>query len=74
MPTRRQLSGPEQMVQTTVRFPHALLKRARVRAANDEITLQTLLIAALDTELARLDQRDERRQASAERRQPAKGR
>jgi hypothetical protein len=59
------------MTPTTVRYPHRLLKRARVRAATDEITLQALLIAALDAELTRRDKRDEQRRARAERRQTA---
>jgi hypothetical protein len=51
------------MAQTSVRFPRSLLKRARIRAATDEISLQSLLIAALDTELDRRDKTDARRQA-----------
>jgi len=49
------------MVQTTVRFPRSMLKRARVRAAVEEVTLQSLVIAGLEAELKRLDRRDERR-------------
>ena len=60
------------MAQTSVRFPRPLLKRARVRAATDEITLQALLIAALDAELARRDKHEEQRRVRAERRQDAK--
>jgi hypothetical protein len=66
---REPVNGPT--AQTTVRYPHQLLKRARVRAANDEITLQSLLIAALDAELARRDKRDEQRRERAERRHVA---
>jgi hypothetical protein len=66
---RQPVSGPT--AQTTVRYPHQLLKRARVRAANDEITLQALLIAALDAELARREKKDEQRRGRAERRQVA---
>jgi hypothetical protein len=54
-----------------VRFPRPLLKRARVRAATDEITLQALLIAALDAELARRDRQEEQRRARAQRRRSA---
>jgi hypothetical protein len=60
------------MAQTSVRFPRPLLKRARVRAATDEITLQALLIAALDAELERRDKHEEQRRLRAERRQGAK--
>jgi hypothetical protein len=50
------------MVQTSLRFPHGLLKRARIRAATDEVSLQALLIAALETELARRDRLEARRE------------
>ena len=71
MPPRQNLLGAEPMAQTTVRFPHSLLKRARIRAATDEVTLQSLLIAALDTELTRRDKGDARRQARRADRQAA---
>ncbi len=61
MPPRPNLSAVKPMAQTTVRFPRSLLKRARIRAATDEITLQALLIAALDTELTRREKADARR-------------
>jgi hypothetical protein len=51
------------MSQTSVRFPRTLLKRARIRAATDEISLQALLISALDAELDRRDKLELRRQA-----------
>ena len=63
MPPRQKLLGAEPMAQTTVRFPRSLLKRARIRAATDDLTLQSLLIAALDTELTRREKGDARRQA-----------
>ena len=63
MSPRPKASDAEPMVQTTVRSPRSLLKRARIRAATDEITLQALLIAALDAELTRRERADERRQA-----------
>jgi len=40
-----------------------MLKRARIRAATDEVTLQSLLIKALDAELNRRDKAEARRQA-----------
>ncbi len=63
MPPRSQSSDREPMAQTTVRFPRALLKRARIRAATDEVTMQALLIHALDAELDRRDKAEARRQA-----------
>ena len=63
MPPRQKLLGAEPMAQTTVRFPRSLLKRARIRAATDELTLQSLLIVALDTELTRRERTEARRQA-----------
>ena len=48
------------LVQTSVRFPKPLLKRARIRCAVDEISLQGLLINALETELDRRDKVEER--------------
>lgn len=63
MPPRSRTDATEPTVQTTVRFPHSLLKRARVRAAVDEVTLQSLVIAGLDAELGRRDRRDDRRRS-----------
>ena len=63
MPRHRQLAGSEAMAQTSVRFPRPLLKRARIRAATDEISLQALLIAALDAELDRRDKTEARKRA-----------
>ena len=61
MPPRPKSLDAEPMAQTTVRFPRVLLKRARIRAATDEVTLQALLIVALDTELTRREKADARR-------------
>ena len=63
MPSRQRLVDPEPMAQTTVRFPRTLLKRARVRAATDEITLQALLAGALEAELCRREKAEARRDA-----------
>ena len=58
----------------SARFPRALLKRARIRAATDELTLQALLIVALDTELTRREKAEARRQARrSNRRETAHG-
>lgn len=74
MPPRPKSSDVEPMTQTTARFPRALLKRARIRAATDELTLQALLIVALDTELARREKADALRQARrSDRRETAHG-
>ena len=61
MPPPTKSAGAEPMAQTTVRFPRALLRRARIRAATDELTLQALLSVALDAELSRRDKADARR-------------
>ena len=63
MPPRPQQAGSEPMAQTSVKFPRPLLKRARIRAATDEISLQALLITALEAELDRRDKTDARRHA-----------
>ena len=63
MPLRAKSSDRQPMAQTTVRFPRALLKRARIRAATDEVTLQALLINALDRELTRREKLEARRDA-----------
>ncbi len=63
MPPRSKPSERESMAQTTVRFPRAMLKRARIRAATDEVTLQALLIHALDAELKHRERAEARRQA-----------
>ena len=63
MPPRpRDSSRAEPMAQTSVRFPRALLRRARIRAATDETSLQALLIIALDAELTRRERIEARRQ------------
>ena len=61
MPPRTKSAGREPMAQTTVRFPRAMLKQARIRAATDEVTLQALLIRALDVELKRREKAEVRR-------------
>ena len=50
---RPKSQGADELAQTSVRFPRPLLKRARIRAAVDEISFQALLINALDAELER---------------------
>lgn len=55
MPPRGQRLRDEPLVRTSVRFPRDVLKRARIRAATDECSLQSLLITALETELAKRD-------------------
>jgi hypothetical protein len=56
------------MAQTTARFPKGMLRQARIRAATDEITLQSLLIQALDRELTRRDKLQARRASRRSRR------
>lgn len=68
MPPRPRIGAVEPTVQTTVRFPHSLLKRARVRAAVDEVTLQSLVIAGLHAELARRDRREQKRMKAGNKR------
>lgn len=65
---RRPAPGPEPMAQTTIRLPRSLLKQARLRAVNDDITLQALVIDAVAAELARRDgKRPARSRPAAER-------
>ena len=59
-----EVSDSQPMAQTTIRFPHALLKQARIKAATDETTLQALMTAALAAELKRREKADARRVAS----------
>ena len=61
MTPRPKRGGVDELAQTSVRFPRPLLKRARIRAATDEISFQALLISALDTELERRERVDARR-------------
>ena len=61
MRSRPQTTGAEALAQTSVRFPRPLLKRARIRAATDEISFQALLINALHAELERREKTDARR-------------
>ena len=63
MPTRPEPADAEPMSQTSVRFPRMMLKRAKIRAATDEISLQALLISALNAELERRDKVEARKQA-----------
>jgi hypothetical protein len=59
MPRSRQPTA-EPLSQTSVRFPKALIKRARIRAINVETSLQELLVCALEAELDRRDAADKR--------------
>jgi hypothetical protein len=63
MPARPVGADAEPMAQTSVRFPRALIKRARIRAATDEVSLQALLISALEAELDRRDKVEARQLA-----------
>ncbi|MDW3212632.1 MAG: hypothetical protein R8G01_01440 [Ilumatobacteraceae bacterium] len=53
------------MAHTSVRFPKSLIKRARIRAAIDEISLQDLLACALEAELDRREKAEARKAARA---------
>lgn len=64
MPSRQTRAEP--MAHTSVRFPKSLIKRARIRAAIDEVSLQDLLACALEAEL------DRREKAEARKATPAK--
>ena len=67
MPPPADQSGAEALARTTIRLPRPLLKRARIRCVNDEMSLQSLVACALETELDRRDkveQRQARRSAS----------
>ena len=70
MPPRHRgnVRDSEPMAQTTARFPKEMLRQARIRAATDEITLQSLLIQALDRELTRRDKLQARRASRRSRR------
>ncbi|MGE0304251.1 MAG: hypothetical protein AB7N61_14875 [Acidimicrobiia bacterium] len=48
-------------MRTSVRFPRDLLKQARIRAATDECSFQSLLITALETELSKRDRAEAKR-------------
>lgn len=68
MPPPAERSEAEPLARTTVRLPRPLLKRARIRCVTDELTLQSLVAFALETELDRRDkaeQRQARRATSA---------
>lgn len=73
-PPRSRATPPEPMAQTTVRFPRAMLKQARIRAATDEVTLQALLIDALDAELRRREKLEARRRVGRTGRRAGAGR
>ena len=75
MPPPADRSEAETLARTTVRLPRPLLKRARIRCVTDELTLQSLVAFALETELDRRDkaeQRQTRRAASADQAAAAK--
>ena len=64
----------EQYVQTTIRLPRALLKRARMRALTDDTTLQDLVVGGLETELERREKAEAQRSArAAKSRKPSGG-
>jgi hypothetical protein len=71
MPRSRQPTA-EPLSQTSVRFPKPLIKRARIRAIVDEISLQELLVCALEAELDRRDKADTSRERRTSRPAPAK--
>jgi hypothetical protein len=60
MPPPADRSEAEPLARTTVRLPRPLLKRARIRCVTDELTLQSLVASALETELDRRDQAEQR--------------
>jgi hypothetical protein len=60
MPPSVKASGAEPLAHTTVRLPKPLLKRARIRCVNDELSLQALVACALETELDRRDKAEQR--------------
>ena len=61
MPPPADRSEAEPLARTTVRLPRPLLKRARIRCVTDELTLQSLVAHALETELDRRDEAERRR-------------
>ena len=61
MPPPADRSEAETLARTTVRLPRPLLKRARIRCVTDELTLQSLVAFALETELDRRDEAERRR-------------
>lgn len=60
MPPSAERSEAEPLARTTVRLPRPLLKRARIRCVTDELTLQSLVAFALETELDRRDKAEHR--------------
>lgn len=48
------------LAHTTVRLPKALLKRARIRCVNDEMSLQAFVACAIEAELDRRDSAEQR--------------
>ena len=60
MPPPADRSEAEPLARTTVRLPRPLLKRARIRCVTDELTLQSLVALALETELDRRDKAEHR--------------
>lgn len=61
MPPPADQSGTDELARTTIRLPRPLLKRARIRCVNDELSLQALVACALETELDRRDKGEELR-------------
>ena len=61
MPPPADRSEAEPLARTTVRLPRPLLKRARIRCVTDDLTLQSLVACALETELDRRDKEEQRR-------------
>lgn len=60
MPPPADRTKAEPLARTTVRLPRPLLKRARIRCVTDELTLQSLVASALETELDRRDRAEQR--------------
>lgn len=60
MPLPADQPGAEQLARTTVRLPRPLLKRARIRAVTDEVSLQSFVATAIEAELDRREKLEQR--------------
>lgn len=65
MPPPADRTEAEPLARTTVRLPRPLLKRARIRCVTDDLTLQSLVACALETELDRRDRAEQRQTRKA---------
>jgi DNA-binding protein YbaB len=61
MPKRPRDQFDEEIINTSIRLPKSMLNRAKIQAIHDDVTLQSLILAALNAELDRREKAMDRK-------------